>query len=70
MLRASLGHAVFPLPCSSELSASVYGIDAYLVEVEVDVGSARMQTSTCGFAGQRGERKPRAHQIGAAKLRV
>ncbi len=24
-------------------SASVYGIDAYLVEVEVDVGSARMQ---------------------------
>src|SRR2546425_821067 len=25
------------------LSASVYGIDAYLVQVEVDVGSARMQ---------------------------
>jgi hypothetical protein len=25
------------------LSASVYGIDAYLVEVEVDVGSARIQ---------------------------
>jgi hypothetical protein len=25
------------------LSASVYGIDAYVVEVEVDVGSARMQ---------------------------
>src|SRR5256712_14056217 len=25
------------------LSAAVYGIDAYLVEVEVDVGSARMQ---------------------------
>src|ERR1700741_4807222 len=24
------------------LSASVYGIDAYLVEVEVDVGSAKM----------------------------
>jgi magnesium chelatase family protein len=24
------------------ISASVYGIDAYLVEVEVDVGSARM----------------------------
>ena len=24
-------------------SAAVYGIDAYLVEVEVDVGSARMQ---------------------------
>jgi predicted ATPase with chaperone activity len=24
-------------------SASVYGIDAYLVEVEVDVGSARIQ---------------------------
>jgi magnesium chelatase family protein len=25
------------------IRASVYGIDAYLVEVEVDVGSARMQ---------------------------
>ena len=25
------------------ISASVYGIDAYIVEVEVDVGSARMQ---------------------------
>jgi magnesium chelatase family protein len=25
------------------LSASVYGIDAYVVEVEVDVGSARLQ---------------------------
>ena len=25
------------------ISASVYGIDAYLVDVEVDVGSARMQ---------------------------
>jgi Subunit ChlI of Mg-chelatase len=25
------------------ISASVYGIDAYFVEVEVDVGSARMQ---------------------------
>ena len=25
------------------ISASVYGIDAYLVEVEVDVGSARIQ---------------------------
>jgi magnesium chelatase family protein len=25
------------------ISTSVYGIDAYLVEVEVDVGSARMQ---------------------------
>ena len=25
------------------ISASVYGIDAYLVEVEVNVGSARMQ---------------------------
>src|ERR1700722_5112735 len=25
------------------ISASVYGVDAYLVEVEVDVGSARMQ---------------------------
>jgi hypothetical protein len=24
------------------ISASVYGIDAYVVEVEVDVGSARM----------------------------
>jgi len=25
------------------ISASMYGIDAYLVEVEVDVGSARLQ---------------------------
>src|ERR1700688_1638447 len=32
-----------PQKCSLRLSASVYGIDAYLVEVEVDVGSARMQ---------------------------
>src|SRR5260370_38892605 len=29
-------------------SASVYGIDAYLVEVEVDVGSARMQDFNVG----------------------
>lgn len=28
---------------SKTQSASVYGIDAYLVEVEVDMGSARMQ---------------------------
>jgi hypothetical protein len=28
------------------ISASVYGIDAYLLEVEVDVGSARMQDFT------------------------
>jgi magnesium chelatase family protein len=28
---------------SKTISAAVYGIDAYLVEVEVDVGSARMQ---------------------------
>ena len=37
---------VFQLPLTmlfKTLSASVYGIDAYLVEVEVDVGSARMQ---------------------------
>src|SRR5258708_17326418 len=42
---------VYAAPCISRspfsmlfktLSASVYGIDAYLVEVEVDVGSARM----------------------------
>jgi magnesium chelatase family protein len=41
MLRAA-----FALPSPmlfKTLSASVYGIDAYLVEVEVDVGSARMQ---------------------------
>jgi hypothetical protein len=30
------------------LSASVYGIDAYLVEVEVDVGSARMTDFNVG----------------------
>jgi hypothetical protein len=33
------------------ISASVYGIDAYLVEVEVDVGSARMQDSAASFWG-------------------
>src|SRR5260370_41735549 len=41
MLRS----AFRPLPSLmlfKTLSASVYGIDAYLVEVEVDVGSARM----------------------------
>jgi predicted ATPase with chaperone activity len=33
----------FPLMLFKTISASVYGIDAYLVEVEVDVGSARME---------------------------
>jgi hypothetical protein len=32
------------------LSASVYGIDAYLVEVEVDVGSAEDDRFQCGGA--------------------
>ncbi|SRR6266446_1140769 len=32
-----------PIMLFKTQSASVYGIDAYLVEVEVDVGSARMQ---------------------------
>jgi magnesium chelatase family protein len=32
------------------ISASVYGIDAYLVEVEVDVGSARMEDFNGGGA--------------------
>src|SRR5258705_6485237 len=37
-------HSHFPSPMLFKTpSASVYGIDAYLVEVEVDVGSARMQ---------------------------
>src|SRR3981189_3338275 len=51
MLRGDCG---FPSACGRSVaafhdmlfetqSASVYGIDAYLVEVEVDVGSARMQ---------------------------
>jgi magnesium chelatase family protein len=50
MLRAETSPALvaqaserFPLMLFKTLSASVYGIDAYLVEVEVDVGSARMQ---------------------------
>jgi magnesium chelatase family protein len=36
--RRTPGHS-----CFSKISASVYGIDAHPVEVEVDVGSARMQ---------------------------
>jgi len=51
-------------------SASVYGIDAYLVEVEVDVGSARMQDSTWWDAGQRGQGEPRANQKRVEKLRI
>jgi Subunit ChlI of Mg-chelatase len=41
MLRAAFAPSLSML--FKTLSASVYGIDAYLVEVEVDVGSARMQ---------------------------
>ena len=53
------------------LSASVYGIDAYIVEVEVDVGSARMQDfNVVGPPRQRRKRKPRTHQVGIAKLRL
>ena len=32
-----------PKKCFKTISAFVYGIDPYLVEVEMDVGSARMQ---------------------------
>ena len=53
------------------LSASVYGIDAYLVEVEVDVGSCPHPGLQRGrLAGQRGEGKPRAHQVRPAQLLV
>src|SRR5260370_945423 len=50
------------------LRASVYGIDAYLVEVEVDVGSADM--NQFNVVRQRREGKPRADQGGAEALRV
>jgi hypothetical protein len=43
MLRAKLAARLPSTMLFKTLSASVYGIDAYLVEVEVDVGSARMQ---------------------------
>ena len=53
------------------LSAAVFGIDAYLVEVEVDVGSGRMgDFNVVGPAGYRREGEPRAHQGGAEELRL
>ena len=53
------------------ISASVYGIDAYLVEVEVDVGSARMQYfNVVGLPDNAEKKKPRTHQVGIAKLRL
>jgi hypothetical protein len=65
---------VFQLPLTmlfKTLSASVYGIDAYLVEVEVDVGSARMQDfNVVGLPDNAGEREPGTHQVGAAKLQL
>src|ERR1700682_1551895 len=41
------------------ISASVYGIDAYLVEVEVDVGSARMQDFNVGGLPNRAVKESR-----------
>ena len=62
--RSTFAHEAVSLAARTMLfktiSASVYGIDAYLVEVEVDVGSARMTDfNVVGFARQCRERKPR-----------
>ena len=52
-------------------SAAVFGIDAYLVEVEVDVGPGVRGPLQCRRpAGHRRERKPRTHQRRAAQLRI
>jgi hypothetical protein len=43
------------------ISASVYGIDAHLVEVEVDVGSARMADfNVVGLRDNAAKGEPRA----------
>ena len=42
-------------------SAAVFGIDAYLVEVEVDVGSAQARFNVVGLPDNRREGKPRTH---------
>lgn len=49
---APLGYRVRQVMLFKPLSASVYGVDAYLVEVEVDVGSADMeQFNVVGLPG-------------------
>ncbi len=54
------------------LSAAVFGIDAYLVGVEVDVGSGRMgDFNVVGLPDIAGQGKPpRAHQGRAQELRL
>ena len=53
-------------------SAAVYGIDAHLIDVEVDMyasgNAARLRHGR--HAGHGRAREPRAHQIGAPELRL
>jgi len=51
------------------LSASVYGIDAYIVEVEVDVGSADMnQFNVVGLPDNAVKERPGADQGSVEEL--
>jgi hypothetical protein len=52
------------------ISASVYGIDAYLVQVEVHVGSAYMKDFNVVGLPDNAVREPRTHQERAEKLRL
>jgi hypothetical protein len=53
------------------INASVYGIDAYLVEVGVDVGSADMnQFNGVGLPENAVKERARTNQSGAQELRV
>jgi magnesium chelatase family protein len=52
-------------------SAAVYGIDAYWVEVEVDVGSARRNDfNVVDLPDNTVKRKSRKNQVRCAQLRV
>ena len=51
-------------------SAAVYGIDAYLVEVEVDVGSARMQDFNVVGLPDNAVKESRERIKSVAKLRL
>jgi hypothetical protein len=51
-----------PKNAFQNFSASVYGIDAYLVEVEVDVGSARMQDFSVVGLPDNAVKESREHQ--------
>ena len=69
-----LGAAVVPLPCVMLLkttSASDCGIDAGLLEVEVNVGSADVNQFNGGcIARERGAGERQTDQSGARELRI